>query len=96
MRRTLRLAVFAAAACLTSHVGAATPSVAPTTPAQPADVLAELLLPAAQQSPAAALPNCGFYDGQACSTPGHTLRCQWAPFEPGLCFCTTALVWTCG
>ncbi len=95
MRRALRLALFAAVACLTSHVGAATPSVAPTAP-QPADVLAELLVPAAQQSPAAALPSCWLYEGNACTVPGTRLRCQWAPFEPGICFCTTVLVWTCG
>lgn len=46
-------------------------------------------------SPAATLPYCGSYDGNACPVNGHRFRCMWAPYEPGLCFCSNN-VWTCG
>ncbi len=42
------------------------------------------------------LPSCGNYDGNACSTPGTSFRCQWQPYEPGRCFCGSNKVWTCG
>lgn len=48
------------------------------------------------QSTAATLPYCGNYDDLACSTPGATFRCQWAPFEPGRCWCQDNYVWSCG
>ncbi len=95
MNKLIGLAVFAAALCVTSDAGAAPP--ASSSPALPADVLAELLLPVAQLAPEAVLvANCGTYDGTSCATPGSRLRCQWAPLEPGLCFCTVEHIWACG
>jgi hypothetical protein len=73
---------------------AAQPSQAKA-PAPPAEAGIALPPLAAPQTPAA-LPNCGLYDGNACNAPGARVRCQWAPFEPGLCFCTNAFVWACG
>lgn len=48
------------------------------------------------QSSEAALPSCWNYQDQPCSTPGTSLRCQWQPFEPGRCGCTSSYVWSCG
>jgi hypothetical protein len=44
--------------------------------------------------PNASLPNCGTYNGLAC-TVGTRFRCQNAPFEPGMCFCPSGIYW-CG
>ncbi len=59
---------------------------------EPAD---KLLMPQSDIQPMA-LPSCGNFDGTACSTVGDRFRCEWVPFEPGLCRCTSTLVWRCG
>ncbi len=61
-------------------------------PAQPA--LPEVA--GSQELVQLALPNCGAYDGTACTTPGTNFRCQWIPTEPGLCRCSSSFVWVCG
>lgn len=43
-----------------------------------------------------ALPPCSSYQGGSCSTPTTKLRCQWAPYEPGLCVCGSDHIWHCG
>jgi len=42
------------------------------------------------------LPSCWNFDGNACSTPGTHVRCQWIPYEPGICVCQQSYVWLCG
>lgn len=42
------------------------------------------------------LTSCQSRQGGSCSTPGTKVRCQWAPFEPGLCVCSSSHIWVCG
>jgi hypothetical protein len=44
--------------------------------------------------PNASLPNCGDFNGLAC-TSGTRFRCMNAPLEPGMCFCVSGTYW-CG
>jgi hypothetical protein len=93
MGKMLALAFVAAAFGAAAHAApAATPQ---PQPAPAVEALADLVSPAAATAPAA-LPNCGNYEGNACTTPGAKVRCQWAPYEPGLCFCNSAHIWVCG
>ncbi len=95
MKRLIGLAVLTVALCATTAASAA--PLAASAPALPADVLAELLSPLAQPAPEAIqVASCATYDGTSCTTPGARLRCQWAPLEPGLCFCTFEHLWACG
>lgn len=40
------------------------------------------------------LPNCGSFNGTPCSG-SHHFRCQWAPYEPGICVCNDG-TYSCG
>ena len=42
-----------------------------------------------------ALPSCWNYEGNACSTPGTRVRCQWVQYEPGICVCQENHTWNC-
>jgi hypothetical protein len=47
---------------------------------------------------AASLPSCGVLDGTACTSAGASIRCMWAPYEPGRCGCRAdkGMTWWCG
>lgn len=42
------------------------------------------------------LPSCWNYEGNSCSTPGTSVKCQWQQFEPGRCACGSDHIWHCG
>lgn len=81
-------------------LSAAAEQVAPAAQAQPyaatLEMLEAVLTPQAVQPAPTAVPYCGAYDGNPCTSPGARFRCQWIPTEPGICVCTSAYVWHCG
>lgn len=64
-------------------------------PAQRSDLL-QLARPQAQPIQlVAALASCWNFDGNSCSTPTTRIRCQWQPYEPGICVCQGNNTWIC-
>jgi len=102
MRKTLLALAILSLMTLPALAQAPTAEAAPETLVQAAPELTAEMTPALTPAENAfeaipqALPSCWNFEGNACSSPGVHVRCQWYPYELGICVCQQSYVWLCG